>query len=104
MPWTTEGRKTNPGVATVLADTGPLSSGTSYSPHVVVSSTIAIQVVLQRRDAANAVTLQDHVFPIAANQPFHIPIQGVIDIADGERLRLVPNAAVTGIAQGSLFW
>lgn len=104
MPWATQGRITNPGVSSVLADSGPLSSGTSYSPHIVISSTVAIQVVLQRRDSANTATLQEHIFPIAANQPFNLPIQGVIDIAEGERLRLMPNAAATGIAQGSLFW
>lgn len=104
MPWATQGRVTNPGVASVLADTGPLSSGTSYSPHIVMTSTVAMQLLLQRRDTANTATLQEHIFPIAANQPFSLPIQGVIDIADGERLRLIPNAAATGVAQGSIFW
>lgn len=104
MPWRTEGRKTNPAAGTLLADTGPLQGGVSYSPQLVVSSTVILQVRMEHRDAENLNTLQEHTFLVPANSSFQFSVWGYFDILEGQRVRLTVGANVTGTAQGSLFW
>lgn len=105
MPWQTQGRLTNPNAGAVVADTGPLPSGTSYSPQLVVSSTTTAQVLLQRRDAANAQTLTEQLIVCPANNTINISVTGYLnELQDNERIRLVLNANMTGSIQGSLFW
>lgn len=104
MAWIPGTRLSNPNAGAVLFDTGPLTADRSWSPHVLVCATVAAQVLFQRRNAANDATLQEQIFPVAANQPFSFAVNGQIDVAEGERLRLVLNANITGAVQCSMFF
>lgn len=99
----TVGPLTNPAVNTILADTGPLLIG-AQRPKFTISSTIALVAVFEWRDAANAVNVFSHPFPIAANVPFNFEFPGdLIMSEDGERFRLRLNAAITGLCQATMF-
>lgn len=105
MPWATQGRLTNPSAGAIVADTGALPAGTTYYPQVVVSSTATAQLIFQRRNAGNTVTISEQLVVCPANQTFQLSLNGNLDDwADNERFRVVLNANVTGSVQGSIFW
>jgi hypothetical protein len=101
----TQGRLTNPAAGAVLADTGSLVATPGLTPQVVVSSSVTAALILQRRDAANAVTQVEQLLVVNANTTFAVHIKGYVqDIQDGERVRVVTNAQTNGMMQASLFW
>jgi hypothetical protein len=103
MSWITEGLVTNPAAGAVLADSGPLPAGEYGLPAVLVSSEVAVILVLQHRNAANNGNVRSHAIPVAAMTPFYLPPPGNETFSGGERLRLVVLAAVVGRMQASFF-
>ncbi len=104
MPWFTQGRITNPAAGAVLADTGPLIGGPNYQPQAIVSSTIAAQILIQRRNATNTANVSEQLVVCPANSTFTLPL--VVNMSetwqDDERVRLVINATINGTIQASL--
>lgn len=99
----------NPGINTIVLDTGPLPAG-DYDVYAHISAsgratTIGSAVVIEHRDAANAVNLA-----ILLNAPWGLveayshstlaPIR--YTLALNERLRVVAQQAFTGQVAGSL--
>ena len=104
MPWATQGRLTNPTANTVLADTGPLPQGPTLAPQIVASSTVLVQLLFQRRNAANDATITEQSIVVLANSSTDIPIKHHMELQDGERLRVATFANVTGTVQASILW
>jgi hypothetical protein len=102
MAWFTGGALTNPAINAIMADTGALVNGGTSTVTMIVSSTVAAAVVLEQRDAANALNITSHIFPVAANTPLSVEFPAV-GFAPNERFRVRLNAAITGQAQVSLF-
>jgi len=100
MAWVSAGPLVNPAIDTILADTGAIVSGGGGNLQMIVASTVACVVVLERRNALNTANISSQIFPVAAADPYDLKI--VVGWADGERFRLRLNAAITGSAQASL--
>jgi hypothetical protein len=97
----TNGVLVNPAVNAILADTGPLPGPANHTATIIASSSVAMVIVLEYRDAANGANLWAHTFPIAAQQPFKLDINLTMN-ADLERLRVRLQAAIAGQAQVSI--
>jgi hypothetical protein len=98
----TAGALTNPAINAILADSGPTQLS-GKNPALVVCSTVAAVVVLERRDAANAVNLYSQVFAVPASSCFMYTYPQSFDAAENERFRIRLNAAITGSIQATLF-
>lgn len=101
-----QGEQTNPTTSTVLADTGELDAeeggGGIYEVLVVASCTVAAEFVVQVRNTANDGNVGDtHVFYVAASTPAAVPFR--FEIERDQRIRVLPNAAITGDAVASVF-
>jgi len=85
-----QGAKVNPTTSTVVADTGALPAGI-YSVVVISTSTVDTQFVVQRRDAANATTVDDaQVYTVLAGATIGLPFTFAVLV--NERIRVLPNA------------
>jgi hypothetical protein len=100
--WVTAGVQVNPAANAILADSGPVTFGT-HKLTIIVASTAAAVVVLEHRNAANSANLESQIIPVNANVPFAFALGTGLDTAEGERIRLRLNAAITGSVQGSIF-
>jgi hypothetical protein len=94
---------TNPAANTVLADSGAVTAaapdGTTYEYQVVASSTVAAQIQVQHRDAANASTVESFdVFLPAGVVTF--PVQ--VTLKSNERVRVVLVSGITGSISAAL--
>lgn len=97
---------TNPAAGAVLVDTGPLSAG-SRSALVIVAATVATRFRYQWRDAANTNVVQEQYFIVPANGTVVLPtpVAGQeYTMQEGERLRVIVDAGITGSASASLFF
>lgn len=93
-----------PAANAVLFDTGAvIPEGDQQLPAILVSSTSPAVVLLQHRNAANAVNLHQHAIVLAVDQTLYLPSLGSINCQQGERLRAVLFAAIAGRIQVSFF-
>ena len=94
------GPQTNPTTATVLADTGALPSG-MYQVIFVGGCSVAAKLDLQHRNAANDGVVSDTVtVRVAAGQSSQLVFKFAIN--KNERLRVLPQANITGEAEAAL--
>lgn len=95
----------NPAVNTILADTGPLATGT-YRFFLMICATALYNTnvfAVQHRDAANAATLQDFFPTNGANTT--VQIQFTLEITvPNERVRFTNVAAYASLISGVLSW
>lgn len=93
--WVGNGIQTNPGINTILADTGALpqasADGHEYDFLIVVSSTAAADVSIEHRNAANGANVEaaTHVMP---NSLIALFVQA--KMAKNQRLRLIMAATL----------
>lgn len=91
-----QGEKTNPTTATVLADTGELAGGI-YEITIVSSASALGEFQVERRNAANDATVGDviHFYsPANTTVSFIFPFE----IEPDERVRVIPQTNLTGDA------
>lgn len=95
-----QGEQTNPTSGTVMADTGALSAG-YYEVFVTASATVDSQWQLQRRNSTNTGNTGDvTVFYTGISLVGQLLYVYYVD--DNERLRLVMDGSITGVAVGCL--
>lgn len=96
-------KATNPTTASVLADTGALVAG-QYQFRVACGANAAAIFDIQHRNAANDGNITNEVpivfTPANASGEFIFDFQ----IAASERVRVVPNANITGDAAVTIQW
>lgn len=95
-----EGLKTNPASADVVADTGALPAGI-YEVIGIFGQSAAAVYTVQRRNAANGANVGDTVDvhgPAAATAV--VPLR--YEILTGERIRVVMQASLTGTSSVAL--
>lgn len=92
----TEGRKTNPGANTVLADTGPVPAvtGDELFVYVVARASVNTQLALQHRDTTNTSNISYVEFDVPANSTVSFLLPFIVK--QGERLRVINVSAITG--------
>lgn len=101
MGWVTEGIKTGPLVGTqVLADTGAFGAENGGNIKVIVSSTVAIIVTFEYRNAANTATNKAQAFICPAGDTKDVEF--MVACLQDERFRLTISGLVAGSVQGSL--
>ena len=101
-----QGELTNPTTSTLLADSGPIgeeSGGTGvYEVLILASATATAEFVVQHRNNQNNQTVGDAViFYTPANVPVPVPMRFFVD--KGDRIRVLPNASLTGDAVVNIF-
>lgn len=98
----TQGTKTNPTTATVMADTGALNSGI-YDVLVMSSTdTAGAKMQLEHRNAANDGTVSDTApWRLSANAPAEF--KGIYFIDHNQRIRVMMTSNLTGDAEATLF-
>lgn len=99
MSWVTNGVKGINIAAQILADTGALPEG-SGSMKLLVSSSVAIVITFEQRNAANDANVKSQAFFCPAGDMRDAEI--TVNQAEGERYRLTIPALVAGSVQGSL--
>jgi hypothetical protein len=111
--WYTEGTQNNPGTSTVLATTGPIATGAldtvgAYLAQILISTDASAVLNIQHRNATDTANVtstnkqgEQRVF-LAANQQVEFLVYWR-PTATSERLRVIPNASVTGNVCVSLF-
>lgn len=91
------GEQTNPTTATVLADTGALapSNGGRFLVWVTIASDANAQFDIQRRNSANSANVGSvPTAYVPANDTRQFSFAFTLDAS--ERIRVVPNANITG--------
>ena len=103
MPWYTEGAKSSPSSGTVLADTGPQTSG-YRTIGILCDSSVSGVVILEHRNADNDTTLSSQRISMTINSPFsfNVPYTTLI-LATDERIRVITSGAILGAVQASIF-
>lgn len=99
--WFSQGVVLNPTLGQLLADTGPLVTGT-YRLEVCAGSTGAGAIRVQWRNATNDANVFEHVVPVPAGGPEYCFDFDMITDTDNERLRVVAFGAITGSCQVSI--
>ena len=97
-----EGVKTAPSAAVLLADTGAISESSTYSKHVdfriigwmETSGAAGATVVIEHRNAANDGNIRSMEVNLKPADNIVIPYQA--EIADNERVRVIVGAVVPG--------
>ena len=103
MAWVTEGILSNPGVGALLADSGRMFGG-RYRIMVVAWADAGVDIVLQQRDPANAISALSQVLSLRGLELYLDLRAFPIPVPPGERLRLVTRSSLVGQVQASLFW
>ena len=93
-----EGVKTAPAAATLLADTGQIAESSAYSKHVDLhivgwmetAGAAAVTVVIEHRNAANDGNIRSTEVNLRPADNIVIPYQA--EIADNERIRVIVGA------------
>ena len=95
-----QGEKTNPTTATVMADTDTIDSheggGGIYEVLAVASASADAEFVIQRRNTANSANVGDTV-------TFYVPAKGTVsvpfrfEVERGERIRIMMDTNLTGV-------
>lgn len=99
MAWHTEGEKTNPGNNDLLADTGPVPSGNTLFPNIVVAAGAAASAVrVQHRNADNNATVKEFRIKTPANDT-KVLYLGTLALGNNERLRVVQDGVYVGVVQ-----
>jgi len=96
----TEGSKTNPSAATLMADTDSLPFDGLYQLRVIAGGSAAGSFDVQRRNAANDSTLTSLLVytPAGASGEFVVDLPGL----KTERFRVVMPSGLTGTAAASI--
>jgi hypothetical protein len=103
--WNTNGPLTNPADGTVLAEFQNLpddGSTRDYTCTIIISSTVKANILLQRRDHDNTVTLTEQLIKLSSADATVFGTINDITLATGEHLRLVTQGLIVGIVSGSL--
>jgi len=85
----------NPAAAAVIGDSGQLTAGDN-SVHVIISSNVVVQFVIEWRDAADAVTLASWTILAGGPSATATNWERNLNIATDERVRVITAAAVVG--------
>lgn len=101
--WVSEGAANNPGATTVLATTGALASVAEYIAYVYISQDTAAAINVQWRNAADDGNVEEQRVYGAANSDREL-IVFFKTTAANQRLRIVPNASITGNACASIWY
>lgn len=104
FPVTRDGnvKQTNPTTADVQADTGALTAGL-YDIKIITGASVAATWLVQVRNALNDANIGDtHTFFTAAGQSAEFVIVNLL-LAINERVRILPEANITGTAASSIF-
>jgi len=93
----------NPGANTVLAQTSSLTGG-QYAFKIVVWSTVIVDVILERRNAANNANVSSQNLAITSRMP--PPFEFEFTVSESETIRLELVQAITGGGQiqASIFY
>jgi len=100
MAWFNGASTINPGAGLVLVDTGPLYQGV-FDLVVAIDVSVQTTVLLELRDATNAVTLKSRELRLAGAR-YHEKFEGV-DVVSGQRLRVSTVGAFVGTIEADLF-
>lgn len=97
------GEQTNPTTSTVLATTGAKPAG-RYIAWITIATDAAAQFDIQHRNAADSGNISNEVMTVyvPANDTRQFAV-GLVLAAD-ERIRVVPNANITGVAVATINW
>ena len=96
------GVQTNPTTSTVLADTGAIATTSlNYEFIVTVWCTAAATFSVQRRNAANGANVGD-VATIRVPADMAGQYRFLFSLASGERVRILPQASITGDAAATI--
>lgn len=93
----------NPANGTVVADSGAIADAGHYFLAAIVAADADFVYDIQHRNAANDTTLKTQRRYIKASIPDTAILPVPIEIAVGERVRLVSVGGLTGNVQGSVF-
>lgn len=99
MPWIAGLLALNPGAGQVLVDSGALRRRRHYQVRVLISASVGMEAVFERRDSAGA-TLQSKIIPCTLS--FMSVELGSIYADEGDRLVVITRAAVAGEVEASL--
>jgi hypothetical protein len=103
MAWATQGKITNPSDGQLLADTGPLAA-TAFVPTLLCWSTVACNITLHHRNAANTADLHTQQLSLTTFflnfQTIGLPTAIILGL--NERLTLTLDTAFTGQIQISI--
>lgn len=102
--WTTAGVFTNPAINTILADTGGITRDATLSAQALISCEVTCIVAIEYRDATDTSNVWTHIVILPSADT-----RGVYDLhsflsVTGQRVRLRLVQAITGRAQGSIFF
>jgi len=100
--WFTNGIQTNPTANQIVADTGAVGDGAGHDFDVYVSSTVAVAIVVEWRNAANDANVLAYIIPVPANGFAYWTSRGALAFQGNERVRLRMNSGVTGSVQGAI--
>ena len=98
-----QGEQTNPTTATVLADTGAVApvNGGRFIVWVTIATDANAQFDIQRRNAANGANVGSvPTVYVPANDTRQFSF--AFSLEAGERIRVVPNANITGVCAVTL--
>lgn len=101
--WFSEGAQLNPLTTTVFASTGQVTVVGNYQAHITISTDAAAVINIQWRNAADAANNKEQRIYFAASQTAEFIFPMRID-AINERVRVIPNANVTGSVSASIHW
>jgi len=100
MAWQSAGVQTNPVADTILADSGAIAAGGTFSVTMGCVTSVPATVALELRDAANTTTLNSMSFNILDISKLTDLVQFSITVAANQRLRIRLVNAITGQIQG----
>lgn len=94
---------TNPSDSTVIVDTGQLEEG-NYLFGFIISNSVAANIDIQHRDAANSSNI-DFMRIRIANAGTEYPLfPSKIKIETNQRIRLIMSGGITGGIQANIFY
>lgn len=106
--WLAQGSNTggvivNPGLWTIMADTGQLVQGWYDFTLVMAGTPTHFYYLIQHRDAANAVTLHTWYIPVLAALPSMLPVNNWYMVTN-ERMRILMGVAAVGSYSATVWW
>lgn len=113
--WMSAGSQNNPTTSTILADTGPIAQVGDYMAQVIICCDAISTVNIQWRTADNSANVALTINGVTNVQEqrvfFNVAGGGIAEFVipmrinnANERLRVVPNATVTGNVSASIYW
>lgn len=101
MTWFTEGNKTNPTDATVLADTGALTPAI-YEFTYILTASAATVFLIQHRNAANLASVAEFRIRVPAGETKTYSLGKKSIRTANERVRIITEGVIVGAAQAMI--